>query len=99
MVVYFKGVVYKGRSAWKGLNLFVFSKTYKKDVKKRKIKKKKFTLGFKDLGLNYYVYNGRVFKKTPIGYKAHGCKFGQFITTKKQGRSIHIKKVKKKKKK
>lgn len=94
--MFFKGVVYKGRSIWKGLNLYVFSKTYFYD--NNRILKKFYVLGEFDVGMSYKIYNGKLFIAAPLSYKTYGCKFGQFILTKKIGSGVHLDKEKKKKK-
>jgi len=50
----------------------------------------------KDVGLEYKVYNGKSFLKLYIELAMVGCKYGEFILTR---RKLSLKKLEKKKKK
>lgn len=93
----FKGVCYKGRSVWKGLYFPVFKKDY--FYSSNKILRKSFNISDLDVGFTYKIYNGRFFSDIFVSKRAHGCKFGQFVVTKKGGKSIHLRSIENRKRK
>jgi len=93
VVNFLRTVNYKGRSVWKGLNLFVFSNMYFNE--NIELMKKSYVISTFEINNTYKIYNGKNFKTILFNYRSVGCKFGQFILTKKIGKSIHLKEKKK----
>jgi ribosomal protein S19 len=53
----------------------------------------------KDIGREFVVYTGKMLQKVKVVEGMENTRFGSYILTKKLGPRIHIKKIKKKKKK
>lgn len=94
-MLFSRGVHHKGRSVWKGVNLFVFSPDY--FLENINLMKKSYVIGLFELNNTFKIYNGLNYKSIMFNYRSSGCKFGQFLLTKKIGKSIHLQEKKKRK--
>jgi ribosomal protein S19 len=84
---------YKGRSIWKGF--YIGNKIKDNDT----FYDRRIIITKSDIGKEVYVYNGKRFLLVKITRRTVGYRLGQFVFTKRLGRTIHIVKRKKKKKK
>lgn len=86
------------RSSWKGFFLDPCLSPFKINEKKNyfKVWSRRSTITLHLVNKTLYIYNGKIFEKLLITPDMIGFKFGDFIFTKKRGKFIHLKQVKKK---